>query len=144
MTEERVTDETIDESAGLIARRLLSRADGPIHAVSTWTDVARRSGVRVLRFFAQSAAPGWYVSDRIPDGSEDYLSPPAPIIYVNGTLDEESQVRVLIHELAHDAIDNWEPPRLSGLPPADLRAYDDDADDVHHRIARKVEEIVLG
>lgn len=139
----------IDEAARTVAADLLRLTDGAsVRSPQTWRAVARGLGIRVVSFPRLSGPDGWYVPEQsLPEGAEaraGFVAPECPTIFVNAALLPARQARVLVHELAHDRLEQWEPPRLSGQPPADTRYYDDDPDDVHQRIARRVEELLLG
>lgn len=130
----RVSQRAVDHAAAIIAAQLVDAAAGaPPDLPSTWKTVARARGIDLAPHRIDGEALGAYY----PDGPRG-----RPVIVYDARLSRRQRVRVLIHELAHDVLEGWQPPRLPGL--ADTERYDDDREGVAHRIARAVERLVVG
>lgn len=124
-----MTDKEIAAYARQVAQRILVRQCGGMDSPETWTDAALTFGCRCHAFYALGGPPGEYAP--LGDGQG--------VIAYNTAMTPPAQSHVLVHEIAHHL--------LTPLIPSDLfgeyvtRRYDDDPDDVRHRIAKRVEEI---
>ena len=124
----------MDHAAAIIAAELVEAAAGaPLDLPSTWKTVARARGVDLVPHRWAGEPPGCYFADG-PAGR--------PVIVYDARLPRYRRVCVLVHELAHDVLESWQPPRLPGM--ADAERYDDTRESVVHRIARAVERLVVG
>ena len=125
----RLPKVSVEEIAPGIARQILSQLEGPRDEVSTWVKAAEALGAVVYGFYGQPGdGPGFY------DGRRG-------IICYNLCASKEKRIRYLLHEIAHHALATWPGSRF---PRIALERYDDDRQSVQHRVARRVEEILLG
>jgi Zn-dependent peptidase ImmA (M78 family) len=123
-----ITEETIDSMARTVARVIRRHVEGDESNVQTWINAAQGLQARVWRYNGQPNEPGYY------DGA-------TMSIFYNMNAPTEECIRYIIHELGHHV--------LTILPSSNykrsaLERYADDRNTVQHRVARKVEEIVLG
>lgn len=129
----RKLGKTGETEAHRIARRLRTLAEGSHTAVDTWLPllhlwdidpVTRQKGYRVV---------GSYVRDDNP--------PPVRYISWNECLLPEDQCRIIVHELAHHLQYEAEPFfTFEAL----VCRYEDEKGGPSHRIACRVERLVLG
>lgn len=131
----RVPSPTVAQMSDAVARCLIRRADGePLDSPETWRAVAASLDVRIHDFHVPGGCPGAYHS--LPPGD-----PPAGIVELNVSYSRRRQSQILVHELAHHYLHAWQPPLLDDF--SDSYRYDDDPRCVQHRIARRVERLVL-
>lgn len=116
----------IEALARRCARQIRRELTGPTDSLRTWTDTARALGARVCPLSEDNPGPGYYdVEDEV--------------IYVNVYSDEATVCRRLVHELAHHVLIHF---KIRPRRRAEER-YDDDRQTLEHRIARRVEELLL-
>jgi hypothetical protein len=127
-------DDVREQTARIIAERLLRAARGSVLSPLTWKRVARNAGVKVVEFKSRSGTRG-YCEPSLFD--EDGAL--AGVIYVNTLYPREDQARVWIHELAHLSLAAWIQDSLSDK----YQHYDDGSESMPHEIARRVELIIL-
>jgi Zn-dependent peptidase ImmA (M78 family) len=125
----RVRREEIELVAQGAARVILSHTEGSLLEVETWILAARTLGAQVKAFRSRSGAPGFYKGGQ------------QPAIYYNLEASTPDRIRCLVHELAHHVLATWPD---TAFPRTSCECYDDDRQSVQHRIARRVEEILLG
>ena len=128
-TRRRVSAETVETSARSVARVLLAKAEGPVDEPPTWLVVAKALGVRVLGFYG------------LPGDGPGYYEAATQTVYYNLRAPKSERARYIVHELAHRILATWPG---GGCQRVALERYDDDRQTVQHRVARRVEEIVLG
>jgi len=102
-------------------------AKGPKDDVSTWIKAARELGATVIRGTTKEGDPGLY-------------NPKTAQIIYDPRSDEATLCRRIVHELAHHVQATY---RIGGIRRG-VERYDDDRETLQHRIARRVEEILLG
>lgn len=129
----RVSQKAIDAAAHLVADDLRRELLGSPQSPQTWQAVARQRGIDLVFHHSPDADRGIYYPEG-PGGR--------PVILAYASLPPALLCRVLVHELAHDVLEAWQPPRLPGM--ADAERYDDDRQTVQHRVARRVEELLVG
>jgi hypothetical protein len=88
------------------------------------------------------AGPGTYLSPETVRRERWPLPSGWAVIQFDCNAQGRDLAQILVHELAHDRLYYWQPPQLPRA--ADIQRYDDDPKDVHHRIACRVQEILLG
>lgn len=128
-----VSSSTRTLMANYIASRLLRHADGPTDAPGTWADVCERLGIGVKYFCVPGAHAGEWCAD-IADGE------PA-VVAINRAYPDEHQARAFVHELAELLMFRLQPPLLPDM--SDAGRYDGQPDTEQHKIARRVEALVL-
>jgi hypothetical protein len=128
----RLTDEQVAAIARSIANAIRAQATGPLDDPKTWTDAAYRLGCKVRTYRHDPAVgPGYY----------DANAPGGPTLYYESTLNAPAACRRVIHELAHHVQATWPGTRFRKAAP---ERYDDDRQTVQHRVAQRVEEIMVG
>jgi hypothetical protein len=130
-----VPESVEQEAAELIAAKLgrLAEGEGMLTDPDTWRRVAARMGVHVEDY----CVPGAHRGECSLSAHDADLG----VLFVNTAYAPPEQAPVFVHELAHLELLAWIPPRLAGC--ADVYHYDDEPTSVHHRIAQRVEELVL-
>ncbi len=137
---EHVPSWVIEDAAQVVARQLLRLVDGPKQSPDTWLALGRDLGIVFTP--TRSCGLGSYYS---PDAVQALHWPLAAgwaVVQYDAGLDGIPLAKVLLHELAHDRLHHWQPPQLPRA--ADVQSYDDDQSGVHHRVSKRVEEILLG
>lgn len=124
---------TQTQMAHYIAQRLLSYAEGPTDAPETWEDACERLGILVRHYDVPGGHPGEWNAD-IADGE------PA-VVAINTAYPPIDQARAFVHELAELLMYRMQPPLLSDM--SDAGRYDGDPDNILHKVARKVEGLVV-
>lgn len=126
---------TRTQSAQHIAGILLRHAEGlPVADPATWEAVCQKIGAEVRYFDVPGAGAGEWCAD-IPDGD------PA-VVAINRANSPKKQARAFVHELAELLLFRMQPPLLPDM--SDAGRYDGDPASEQHKIARRVEGIVLG
>ena len=128
LTSRRVRVEEIELVAQRVARVILSHVEGSLLLVETWTSAARTLGAQVKAFRSRSGAPGFY------QGGQQ------PVIYYNMEAPTPDRIRYIVHELAHHVLATWPD---TAFPRTSCECFDDDRQTVQHRIARRVEDVLL-
>ena len=127
----RVPNWVIEEAAHIIASDMVRRANYHCWRFDEPKDLeklARSYGARVESYKAVGGDPGWY-------------HPGTQTIAYNELRTYWNQCRTLVHEIGHHIAWTWCPPQLRGA--VDCYRYDDNPLEVHHRIARVLEGLVL-
>lgn len=117
----------IEALARQCVRQIKKEHTGPIDSADAWIETAKALGAEVYELDDDEPGPGYYdVEDRE--------------IYVNVYTDEWTLCRRIVHELAHHVLIHFKirPRRRAS------ERYDDDRQTLEHKIARRVEEILLG
>lgn len=117
--------------AQFIARRLRTLAEGELGDPATWEDLAKRLRVRYVRMDCTTGIytrPGWG-SWRASIAVSTYVS-------------EEQESRQAVHELAHHF--TYESQGYFFSEEKIVHRYDDENGGIGHRIACRVERLVLG
>lgn len=123
-----------ETEAQRIARRLRTLAEGPPVAVGTWLPLLQLWDIDAVTRQKGSRVMGSYVRDDNP--------PPVRYISWNECLPEETQSRILVHELAHFLHFEAEPFFIFDTPL--VYRYEDENGGPSHRIACRVERLILG
>lgn len=121
------------EGAYFLAGRLLRLADGPTDTPATWHELARQLGIGVTTYHAAGAGRGEFIAPP-PDGE------PARIA-INLAYPPEEVASAYIHEISEVLLRWMQPPLFPSE--ADCGRYEGDPDDILHRIARRVERVIL-
>jgi hypothetical protein len=117
--------------AQFIARRLRVLAEGEIGDPETWQSLARRLRVRYVRADCMTgiySRPGW----------DSYRASIAISIYAS----DDQECRYAVHELAHHL--TYESQGYFFAEETIVHRYDDENGGIGHRIACRVERLVLG
>ncbi len=123
----------------VIAARLRRLADDhPLTVSDTWRTAACAMHLNVLLYDVPGAGRGEFCPSLIPPILGDIIG----LVAINTAYPEPDQCRAWIHELAHAELHHWHPPQLEEC--RDAWMYEGNPADVRHRIARRVEELVLG
>ena len=122
-------EKQVRDLARQIAQRLLVRQAGDMDDPETWTRIAVSFGCRLSSYHQPGGALGDYVPSCEGGG----------VITYNDAVTPPAQARIIVHELAHHLLMPLVPGFLFGDYVHCL--YEDDPDDVRHRIARRVEEL---
>lgn len=131
-----VPESAINEAAELIAMKMRRMAEGDYKDPNTWIGVAEALGIlcQVRQDDSRNACRGASGQVGWPSGTS--------YIVVNSAYPPAEQAHAWVHEIAHLEVLWWCPPQLQNG--ADVRCYyDDDPQDVHHRIARRVEALLF-
>jgi Zn-dependent peptidase ImmA (M78 family) len=114
--------------AGAIRHEL--RRQGDVEDIRTWVLTAKAFGCTVHRMksLAGDRDPGFY-------------EPRRRLLFYNGRAPEADCIRFIAHELAHDVVAHWDRCRYRQNS---LELYDDHRATFQHRVARQVEELILG
>ncbi|MDX1934785.1 MAG: hypothetical protein SFU56_19480 [Capsulimonadales bacterium] len=130
-------EETIEEAALVIADRLRRLADGALNDPETWLRVCTRIDCRAVTYDVPGAGRGEFAP---------YPGPTPPcltgVIAINMAYPPDEVCRAWVHELAHAELHRWHPPQLEEAK--DSWMYEGAPEDVRHRIARRVEVLILG
>ena len=138
----RITAATDRQIAQHLTTRLLSyvidlegmrTAKAPVDDPDTWEAVCGALGIEVQNYKVPGGCPGEWSAD-IADGE------PA-VIAINRAYRAKRQASAFVHELAELLMFRMQPPLLMDL--SDGGRYDDNRDGVLHRVARKVEPMVM-
>ena len=117
----------VEALAHRCARQIRRELTGPTDSLATWCDTARALGAQVCPLSEDEPGPGYY------DVEQEK-------IFVNVYTDEATLSRRVVHELAHHVLIRF---KIRPRRRAEER-YDDDRQTLEHRIARRVEELLLG
>jgi len=135
-----VPDEVIEQAAQVVASQLMRLAEGNLDDPQTWLGLGKEMGIIFVP--TDCAGPGSYLSPDQVRRERWPLPSGWAVIQYDGALTGRDLSEVLVHELAHDRLHHWQPPQLPRA--ADIQRYDDDPQDVHHRVARRSQRILLG
>ena len=130
-----ISPSTQRQVAELVAARLARYALGfPLAAPDTWKRVAEEMGVTVHLYHVPGAGRGeWKASP--PDGDPS-------VIAINTAYSDREVSQAFVHELAELLLHRLQPPLLDDG--SDAGRYEGEPADERHKIARKVERILLG
>ena len=126
----RVRDENLTDIAQSVARVIHSHLEGNLLTADSWIVAARALGARVQAFRYDTSVQGFYRGGAIQ-----------PVIYYNIAAPEHEKIRTIVHELAHHILATW-PETV--FPRTSWEYYQGDRQTTQHRIARLVEELLLG
>lgn len=122
--------EEVENGARIAAATIDAVTVGDRALVSTWVKSARELGASVMSFRSTKGLdhdPGFY----------DWRT---QRIFYNRAAPTDKCIRYIVHELAHHVVAQW---RFSQLR-SGVERYDGNRQTLQHRIARRVEEILLG
>lgn len=135
-----VPDSVIEAAAQVVSHQLLRLAEGRADDPGTWLRLGRDLGIMFVP--TSDAGTGAYYSADLAQSEKWPLPSGWAVVQFDSSKTGRDLAEVLIHELAHDRLYHWSPPQLPRA--ADIQYYDDDLVSVHHRIARRVQEMILG
>lgn len=121
------TSTEIDGRARAVVAVIRGVARGPKDEAATWIKAARELGASVIRGTTKDGDPGLY-------------NPKTAQIIYDPRSDELTICRRIVHELAHHVQATY---RIGAIRRG-VERYDDNRETLQHRIARRVEEILLG
>ncbi len=126
------TQEKIDTHAALIVAtiRRAVRQQGPIDQLKTWVLAAKELKYGVQRMKARKGD--------VELGLYDHIT---RTIFYNGAAPKDKCIRYIAHELAHGVGIDLKGSRMPMTP---MERFDDDRESFQHKVARRVEEILLG
>ncbi|MBB6053308.1 hypothetical protein [Armatimonas rosea] len=130
-----ISPSTQRQVAELVAARLARYAQGfPLASRATWERVAEEMGVSVHLYHVPGAGRGeWRASP--PDGDPSAIA-------INTAYPEIEVAKAFVHELAELLLHRLQPPLLDDG--SDAGRYEGEPADERHKVARRVERILLG
>jgi hypothetical protein len=126
----RYTQQDIDDIARSVVRIIKSNMPkgADFSVLDNWVTACSNLKTNVKVFYNKTDEPGYY-------------DPASNTVYLHHELDEYVAIRIICHELAHH-VQVIMPFMLASQ--TRLERYDDEKNSVQHRVARRVEEIILG
>jgi hypothetical protein len=126
----RASDAEVNARARQVVAIINSAKNGPKDEAATWIKAARELNATVVKGTTKGDDPGLYWRRKSGEG----------IIVYDPRADEAEICRRIVHELAHHVQSTY---KISALRNG-IERYNDDRETLQHRIARRVEEILLG